>query len=70
MGFGKEVAVREINFSAGIFNENRADRFRDAFIRAVASKENSFVFEDHLFLTDFARHLVSYLNSEFPEMSV
>jgi len=47
------------------FTEEKLVAFKDAYARANAASEKTFKFEGHLFLTDYAKWVIVYLDTQF-----
>lgn len=43
----------------------KLERFRKAREKAVAAKKESFAFDHHVFLCDYAKYLIEYLDLVF-----
>ena len=46
------------------FTQERFERFKKAF---AACEGDTFTFDNKLFLKDYAKHLIEYLSTKFPE---
>ena len=45
------------------FDWEKLNRLKTAYNNAVKSGQNSFIFEGHELLTNYAKYLIEYLNS-------
>lgn len=44
------------------------EQFKEVYRRAVDYKDNSFVFDDREFLTDYAKYVIQYLQPKFDRL--
>lgn len=47
------------------FDQEKYDRFKNAYAKALVRKRQSFIFDGNEFLTDYAKYALEYMKPKF-----